>query len=113
MFRGRIDLSEDGPEHIGQVLFGMDIASPTSIGSNEGQYARSSDRSDPSSGSNVSYTSVGSFSKPPALAVDKDVQLALPLAPAIGEGSHVTGDSQSVVFSDVESVGKPPTVGNA
>ncbi|KAF8646727.1 hypothetical protein AX16_007085 [Volvariella volvacea WC 439] len=89
----------------------MDVVPPNNIGSNEGQYARSS-RSDPQSGSNY-YSPISSVAKPPALETGEDVQAALPLIPATDEGSHDTHDSQSVAFSDVESVGKPPDIASS
>jgi len=109
-----VGLGKDDREDIGQIQFGMDVGPPTNIGSDEGQYARSINRSDPKFGSNVSYSPVGSFSKPPPLASDEGVPVALPVAlpvaPASSGGSNNTHDSQSIVFSDVGSVGKPPNI---
>ncbi|TEB26670.1 hypothetical protein FA13DRAFT_1887921 [Coprinellus micaceus] len=85
----------------------MEIADNTSIGSNEAQYARSSDRSDPASQPSSSPRSVRSVLKPVAR---EGVMSSALLSPGSGEGSQNTHDSHSVVFSDVESLGKPPKV---
>ncbi|CAA7264994.1 unnamed protein product [Cyclocybe aegerita] len=108
-FRAHLDFGQDGRDDLGQVKFGMDIKRSVSIGSNEGQYARSN-RSDPDTGSDMVYSPVGSFSKPPAPSSDDGFPAALPLVPATGEGSHDSHDSQSAGVSDVESVGKLPDI---
>ncbi|ETW82520.1 hypothetical protein HETIRDRAFT_450365 [Heterobasidion irregulare TC 32-1] len=108
-FRALLDFGRSGKDDIGQVNFGMDVEHSASIGSNEGQCARSS-RSDPESGSDIVYSPVTSFSKPFAPSSDGIFQAALPLVPATGDGSHGSFDSQSVVNSDVDSVSKPPNI---
>ncbi|CAA7264598.1 unnamed protein product [Cyclocybe aegerita] len=115
MLRVYADFGQGGRKDIGQIKFGMDVDRAASVGSNEGQYARSN-RSDPDAGSDVVYSPVSSsFGKPPAPSSDDGVPAALPLVPATGKGSHDSHYSQSPspVVSDVESVGKPPDIASS
>src|SRR5260370_35525813 len=80
-FRAHLDFGEEGEEGIGQVQFGMDVVHANNIGSNEGQYARSS-HSDPLSCSKYSYSPISSIANPPALDTDDGAQATLPLTPA-------------------------------
>jgi hypothetical protein len=77
-FRGHTDVGKDGREDNRQVHFGIF----NNIGSNEGQYARSCNCSEPDSGTNAAYSlsSLSNFMKPLAPASDEGVPLALPLS---------------------------------
>lgn len=110
-FRALLDFGQNGKDDIGQVKFGMDIEHSASIGSNEGQYARSN-RSDPDSGPDMAYSPITSFSKPPSPSSDGGLQAALPLVPATGDGSHNhdSYDSQPAISSDVDSMSKPSDI---
>jgi len=88
-FRGLIAVDEDGRE--GQAHFGMDIVIPD-VGSDQGVYAGSPGRSDPSTGSIKSSSSPISNFKPPDYEGDP---IALPLVDAGGDGSHSTYGSQA------------------